>query len=1148
MQNFFKSAGLFLQQGIQLLKENSTKKEESNNQYTESYEQNKDKINQLILLNVMSQLINVEEISQKQLEENEKNLQLITTIQEKLKQFLDDPQSANNQDELRDYFSFLHFKLTYFFSQNNKYEINKQNCSLNMKNLLGFLMTLKEKLSQQVNQKIQEIKDQLKTDDDQEIDFDNCYKQQEFTLIFGLQKEDKYSNYFKKFKLQDLSEFKFNGQLEKEKQFLEHLMDCYNIFGYVFLLKLMYDLQEKSCIFNDYQIEQSNDLINRSTVSLFKQWSQEKYHVSDCYFNKHQLQLYIDGFQSVLILSILPDLARFYNLDEPLPYQPTEINIGYIQQIIRGRRLYQKFPNSTKENIEYWQLLIQNMKKMNKQEDYEKTKIRLEKRKKENKTNKQMVEFDKYDEKEYERLEKCFHYKICELNLQALMNKNNPNHDTLEREKLLKLFLETVDASQYYNIKRKRQVYHTLSSLFINEEIILKEVIQLIKKSKIPYQSLNESQFFRNLVLSLKQEFNINTLINMNDEKSTSFQQQSNDSIFIYLLKDFMKAQQDFKKLLNIFQGQYLENELNDIQIQGFENYLKETKQQFLEIINSYGFLKSKKYNSLELNLQIYIAQINLIIDYLQQPIQQPQGQNENNQGYTNISQLSVVGQCQFEVSKVKTEQFGTVVMKQISQNDPDKNVLIQSQIREISILSKLPENNNIIQYKNYKLNGQKQFQLFLEYFEGMTLSYYLKKIKQLENQCQNFNKIFNQLEEKKIKIQKLNICIEILKATHFLHQQNIIHGDLKLDNILVSDNDQIKIKIIDFSESGFMIEKTLGFTHCYQDKSDFKSIYQDYVSIGVILIRLLYYRKFSYVCDCVCSQKSEQQQMKQQQYCKSTKFHKKMIMEKYKDKFKKDSYQKILFKQIKTLFNDQPYLRCSLIELIDLMKLQILEINKDNKLDNQQFMYDQKYGKIELKQSDTQNNPKYKIPINLKKAEEKTMRKGFKNSIENKQQYEKEDGQQNTLNNNKQLPFSHKTYIQSNSIDISKGIEELKLQYEQEDNQQKNDLYNLEKYFIDKEEDELQSKIFQRLKQIKFNLRKQHIHLIGFQQLTQSEKIYKIYNKFIGLENICYFLQDFIQILKKGDIQKKLIDQKIDKEIQNKISKYYKNYEKINK
>jgi serine/threonine protein kinase len=52
-----------------------------------------------------------------------------------------------------------------------------------------------------------------------------------------------------------------------------------------------------------------------------------------------------------------------------------------------------------------------------------------------------------------------------------------------------------------------------------------------------------------------------------------------------------------------------------------------------------------------------------------------------------------------------------------------------------------------------------------------------------------------------------LKIIRQIIEAVNILHGSNIVHRDLKMDNILVKDlgGDDLRIKIIDYGECAFM-------------------------------------------------------------------------------------------------------------------------------------------------------------------------------------------------------------------------------------------------------------------------------------------------------------------------------------------------------
>jgi serine/threonine protein kinase len=102
-------------------------------------------------------------------------------------------------------------------------------------------------------------------------------------------------------------------------------------------------------------------------------------------------------------------------------------------------------------------------------------------------------------------------------------------------------------------------------------------------------------------------------------------------------------------------------------------------------------------------------------------------------------------------------------------------------------------EISNMIKYKNVNIpkflgvfENEKYFGLVMEYIEGLNLS----KIISLENQ----GKITLSL------IQKLNYLIQLSSVMDYLNSNNLIHRDLKTDNILVDKLGQLKL--IDFGIS----------------------------------------------------------------------------------------------------------------------------------------------------------------------------------------------------------------------------------------------------------------------------------------------------------------------------------------------------------
>ncbi|KAF9954982.1 Checkpoint kinase 2 [Modicella reniformis] len=100
----------------------------------------------------------------------------------------------------------------------------------------------------------------------------------------------------------------------------------------------------------------------------------------------------------------------------------------------------------------------------------------------------------------------------------------------------------------------------------------------------------------------------------------------------------------------------------------------------------------------------------------------------------------------------------------------------------EISLLRGL-KHDNIVRFQDVAQNGPKTF-LFLEYIDGLTLHhYFIAK-----------DSYFAEYEIRPI-------FKQVCKAVEYLHSQDIVHRDIKCENIMVASIDEkdIKIKLIDF-------------------------------------------------------------------------------------------------------------------------------------------------------------------------------------------------------------------------------------------------------------------------------------------------------------------------------------------------------------
>ena len=144
---------------------------------------------------------------------------------------------------------------------------------------------------------------------------------------------------------------------------------------------------------------------------------------------------------------------------------------------------------------------------------------------------------------------------------------------------------------------------------------------------------------------------------------------------------------------------------------------------------------------------------------------------------------------------------------------------------KEAQILAKL-NHPNIVRIFDLSSHDEK-FYISMEYIEGLTLRQYLLR-------HQNITK------EK-----KLDILKQVLKGLEVIHQSGLVHRDLKPDNIIVGDDNVVKI--VDFGVVKNFNEKSLFNNECgtpnYMAPEQFDARGADYRSdifaIGVIFYEL---------------------------------------------------------------------------------------------------------------------------------------------------------------------------------------------------------------------------------------------------------------------------------------------------------------------
>ena len=169
-----------------------------------------------------------------------------------------------------------------------------------------------------------------------------------------------------------------------------------------------------------------------------------------------------------------------------------------------------------------------------------------------------------------------------------------------------------------------------------------------------------------------------------------------------------------------------------------------------------------------------------------------------------DITLLNVLGKGSFGTVYLsqKAGKSGYFATKQIDRAMADKPSFQKYFKNELMILNNL-KNVNIVHLEDVKVDN-KYYYIVMEYINGGSLTDCLKKY-QKKNNGKSFTEEIVQYLMK-----------QIVGAIRYIHNQKIIHRDLKLDNIMVSFNNEYDknnlnmlkatIKIIDF---GFAIQLT---------------------------------------------------------------------------------------------------------------------------------------------------------------------------------------------------------------------------------------------------------------------------------------------------------------------------------------------------
>ncbi|KAI5791372.1 kinase-like domain-containing protein, partial [Pyronema domesticum] len=143
------------------------------------------------------------------------------------------------------------------------------------------------------------------------------------------------------------------------------------------------------------------------------------------------------------------------------------------------------------------------------------------------------------------------------------------------------------------------------------------------------------------------------------------------------------------------------------------------------------------------------------------------------NQSYTKIKKVGQGGSGSVYVEKINCYHLdsNTCTIKTLSIVTSTHKELIVNEI----LVMKESQHPNIVNFLDAFLKGNSKLWVIMEYMEGRALTDVIDN---------------NTLEEDQI----ATICFETCKGLEHLHDQNIIHRDIKSDNVLLDANGHVKI------------------------------------------------------------------------------------------------------------------------------------------------------------------------------------------------------------------------------------------------------------------------------------------------------------------------------------------------------------------
>ena len=206
---------------------------------------------------------------------------------------------------------------------------------------------------------------------------------------------------------------------------------------------------------------------------------------------------------------------------------------------------------------------------------------------------------------------------------------------------------------------------------------------------------------------------------------------------------------------------------------------------------------------------------------------------NNGNESFNNIgnkfsdfTMLEKLGEGNFGiVYKMKSNINNCIyIVKELKKSSLNETEKINLK-REIQIQSKLCYPNFVNLLTHFYDGNRGRYYLVFDYFEGISLEEYAKRN--------------NNINERII----IYILKQLLYSLQYLHSYNIIHRDIKPDNILINNN--FNVKIIDFG-----ISALIDISFLFEDDEDLRSKFTQVGRRDYVCPEIINNKKYDNTCD----------------------------------------------------------------------------------------------------------------------------------------------------------------------------------------------------------------------------------------------------------------------------------------------------------